>query len=176
MVSFWGGTVSSSSSPGRAAGEEKFFVFFPLFLPLPPTCSVRAKTRCHPPHDEKAEKSCPASDTPIGHLSRHRDRAGELCAPCAAMGRGRVDPAPPAPINTVSKGEEEGRRKKRGDRKREIAVSFLEERGPRKRNSKVFRETRGKKKNMGDIDREERFREKQTVPPRKLKQQKTQRE
>jgi len=28
-VSFWGGTVSSSSSPRRAAGEEKF-----CFLPL----------------------------------------------------------------------------------------------------------------------------------------------
>ena len=44
---FLGSTVSSSSSPRRATGEEKFFVFFPLFLPLPPTCSVRTKTRRH---------------------------------------------------------------------------------------------------------------------------------
>jgi len=35
----------------------------------------------------------------------------------AAMGRGRVDPDPLAPINTVSKGEERGKeRKKKRDR------------------------------------------------------------
>jgi len=101
-VLFLGGTVSSSSSPGRATGEEIFFLFFPLFLPLPHVlCYNQNLMPAAPPHDEKTEKPCPVSNASIGHLSQRRDRAGEQCAPCAVMGRGRVDPTPPAPINTA---------------------------------------------------------------------------
>jgi hypothetical protein len=42
-VSFLSDTVSSSSSFGRATGEEKFFVFFPLLLPLPLRALLKPK-------------------------------------------------------------------------------------------------------------------------------------
>ena len=136
---FWGGTVSFSSSPGHATQEDKFLFFLPCFFPpLPPTCSVRAKTRRHPPYDEKAKKSCPTSDAPISHLSRCRDRTGKLCAPCVTMGWGRVDPAPPTPINTVPKGEEK-KRKERRNRERERHIVFCERKGRTKgRKHQVF--------------------------------------
>jgi len=72
------------------------------------------------PHDEKTERPCPASDVPIGRLSRCCDKVERrLPTPCAAMGRGRVFPAPPAPINTVRVQEKKGREKKKGKRQRE---------------------------------------------------------
>jgi hypothetical protein len=71
-VSFLGGIVSHSSSPGRATGEERFLFFLPcFFLSLPPhvLCYNQNRMPPAPPYDEKTEKSCPASDAPIGHLS-----------------------------------------------------------------------------------------------------------
>jgi hypothetical protein len=73
------GTVPPSSSPGHATREDKFLFFFIyFFLSLPPTCSVRAKTRRHPPHDVVPEKPCPVSDTSIGHFCRRRGRARDM--------------------------------------------------------------------------------------------------
>jgi len=73
------GTIPPPLSSGHAISEEKFLFFFVcFFLSPPPTCSIRAKTRRHPPYDEVPEKSCPASDASIGHLYRRCGRAGDV--------------------------------------------------------------------------------------------------
>jgi len=55
----------------------------------------------------------------------------------AAMGRGRVDPNPLAPINTVSKGEERGKEKKKeigeGPKKKKTERETTREWGERQR-------------------------------------------
>ena len=118
-VPFWGGTVSSSSSPGRAAGEEKVSFSSPwLFLP---TCSIQPKP------DATCTSSWWESREVVPCKRRHHwppQLAPQQCrrrAPhaWAAMGRGRVDPAPPAPINTTRTQEKKKREKKRQQTGRE---------------------------------------------------------
>jgi len=92
-------------------------------------------------------------------------------------GTGQGRSRPPAPINTARKVKkrEEKKKRRRKEAKRETEGFFNRERGEEKGTEIV--ETIGEdKKNRGDIDREERFRERQTVPPRKLKQQKNKKE
>jgi hypothetical protein len=64
--------VPPFSSPRRATGEDKFFVFSSLFLPA---------------SDEKPGGHAMQA-TPIGHLAPHRDRAGRPHSPCATIGQG----------------------------------------------------------------------------------------
>jgi len=110
---------------------KRSFLFSSLYLFL-----SLSRALLEPKPDTTAEKSCPTSDAPIGHLSRRCDKAGERCAPSATMGRDRVNPAPPAPINTIPKGEER-RKEKGGGRKRETTVFFRGE-GDRKKELEGF--------------------------------------
>jgi len=160
-VPFWGVTISSSFSPGHPVGEETFFVFFPLLLPLPPTCSVRAKTRRHPPHDDKTEKSCPASNASIGHLYRHRDRAGGMCAPCMGSdGTRQGRPCSPCPYKYCPKRKKEKEGKRKGDRERETD-SFWERRERSKEGNNSFCERKGdeRRETVGIFEREKEWRE-----------------
>jgi len=133
-VSFWGGTVSSSSSPGHAAGKETLFCFL-LFV-----SSFPSHVLCHPPHDDIPKQSWSASNASIGHHSRRRGRGGNGRHMHAAIGRDRVDPAPPASINTTRmqkrrrKKEKNGR--KRGGKSRERDRQCWERRNRNSRNQK----------------------------------------
>jgi len=133
---------------------KEVFVFSSLFLPL--SLSPRAllkpnRTPPGPPHDEKTEKSCPASDAPIGHLSRCRDRAGGPRTLCKMMGRGRVDHIPSAPINTArTEGRKGGgsteKKKNRGERKKREERKKRKREKPKERDRRV-KEPKERKKN-----------------------------
>jgi len=57
---------------------KKKFRFLPLGSSSPRALYNQNRTPLAPPHDEKAEKSCLASDATIGHLSRRRSGAGDV--------------------------------------------------------------------------------------------------
>ena len=119
-VSFWGGTVSSSSSPGRVAGEEKVLFSSPwLFLP---TCSVTTKTRHHlhllmmRKQRSRALQAMPPLATSAGAAA-----VQETCAPCIGsdgMGLGR--PRSPCPYKYHLNAREKKEKKKaaNGERNR----------------------------------------------------------
>jgi len=94
---------------GAVLRRHCFFFFFPwtcsrgrdVFCVLPFVSSSPSHVLCHPPHYEMPEQPCSASNASIGHHARRRGRGGNVNHMHAAMGRGRDDPAPPAPISTT---------------------------------------------------------------------------
>ena len=154
-MSFWDGTVSSSSSPGCVVGEEKLFCFLPrspcaLLKPKPDTTRTSSWWEDRKVVPRKRRLHWPPRPA-LQQCRRHVPHAW------AAMGWGRVNPAPPAPINSDLKGgRRRGRKwqktrgergeKKEGDRERE-ADSFLdEERRDRKRETYGFSREKGEEK------------------------------
>jgi len=112
---------------GAVLRRHRFFFFFPrtcskgrdVFCFLLFVSSFPSHVLCHPPHDEMPEQPFSASNASIGHHGRRRGRGGNVRHMHAAMGRCRVDPAPPAPINTTRTqikgggGEKKNREKRR---------------------------------------------------------------
>ena len=172
-VPFLGGTVSPSSSPGHATGEEKFLFFSLVSSSLSrPTCSVKVKTGRHlhllmmRKHRGRVLQAMPPLDVSPGAMTRW---SGGF-TPHANDGTGQGRSRSPCPYKYCPNAEEKGGPKERVfERERGREKERKQQKRKEKKQGKTKEEEKRKKKKKKEREREDKRRNRGRIGGPKLR-------